>query len=144
MNEELKVNLTKEVNEIGKTKVVSNHSKPWINPSVVSLLKELHEARKHAQRHRSQRNLDKYKKLLDNVSKELEKAQNEYIIGECEKLNGMKDSEKWKLISKLLNHQNNSTVQPIKVKDDYVFEDKEILKEMEKYHIDKPTPESKL
>ena len=44
----------------------------------------------------------------------VEKAQGEYIVQECEKLNGMRDNEKWKAISKLLNHNKNSTVQPIK------------------------------
>ena len=44
----------------------------------------------------------------------------------------------WKAISKLLKHDNFSTVQPIKVGNKHVFEDKEILAEMEKYHVDKP------
>ena len=49
----------------------------------------------------------------------------------------MRDNEKWKAISKLLNHKQNSTVQPIKVGDEFLFEDCDILKEMEKYHVEK-------
>ena len=41
------------------------------------------------------------------------------------------------IISKLLNHNQNSTVQPIKVGNEYMFEDQDILKEMEKYHVEK-------
>ena len=143
MLSELRQCLEGEVEEITKKKMVSNHSKPWIDPKVSSLLKELHEARRHSQRHRSQRNIDRYKDLLDKVSKELEKLHNNYIISECEKLNGMKDHEKWKIMNKLQNHRCNSTVQPIKVKDEYLFEDVEILQEIEMYHIDKPNKEGK-
>ena len=111
MSSELRQCLEGEVEGIAKKKMVSNHSKPWIDPKVSSLLKDLHEARRHSQRHRSQRNIDRYKDLLDKVSKEVEKLHNDYIISECEKLNGMKDHEKWKIINKLLNHRCNSTVQ---------------------------------
>ena len=54
--------------KVDKTKMVSNHSRPWIDPAVVDLLKELQEARKYAQRHRSQKNIDRYKVLLESVS----------------------------------------------------------------------------
>ena len=67
MSSELRQCLEGEVEGIAKKKMVSNHSKPWIDPKVSSLLKDLHEARRHSQRHRSQRNIDRYKDLLDKV-----------------------------------------------------------------------------
>ena len=50
----------------------------------------------------------------------------------------MTDSQKWKAISKLLNHDNVSAVQPIQVKSQFLFEDQSILVEMEKYYVEKP------
>ena len=61
--------------------MVSNHSKQWIDPKVSSLLKELHETKRHSRGYRGQRNIDRYK---NNVSKELEKVNDNYIISECE------------------------------------------------------------
>ena len=77
---------------------------------------------------------EKMQKLTDK----LEEAHIQYVNQECEKLNTLTDSKKWKAISKLLKHNNFTTVQPFKVGTKYVFEDKEILAEMEKYHVDKP------
>ena len=64
MSEELKGNLLKNVEKVGKTKMVSNHSRPWIDPAVAELLKELQEARKCAQKPQCPRNSDRYKVLL--------------------------------------------------------------------------------
>ena len=78
--------------------------------------------------------------MMDKVANKLDEAYNDHIMNECEKLDTMNDSQKWKAISRILNHEHVSTVQPIKVGNDYLFEDEQILTEMEKYHIHKPPP----
>ena len=129
----------KGANSIAKTKVITNHSRPWITPEIKSMLDNLHKLRNKAKCHRSVKNIEEFNEQVEIVSAKLEEAQILYIIKECEKLETMDDNQKWRAISKLLNHDNLSTVQPIKKGSSYLFEDEEILAEMEAYHVDKPS-----
>ena len=139
MAEEFQSGLQGLINQIAKTKVVTKHSKPWITPEVKDLIDKLHKVREKARCHRSLKNISEYKDMLEEVSIKLEEAHITHINKECEELGTMSDSQKWKAISRLLNHDNFNTVQPIKHGSQYLFEDEEILVEMEKYHVDKPT-----
>ena len=126
--EEVKNLLLSLIQKIAQYKTVTNHSRPWISCEMKAMLEELHKARDKARHHRSQRNIAKFKEMMEKVTNELDKAYEEHLINECEKLDSLSDSQKWKAIGRLLNHENWSTVQPIKVKDEYVFEDERIFK----------------
>ena len=138
MAKDMQDSLQKLVTDIGKTKFITKHSKPWITPEVKKLIEDMKEIKIRTRKHRSARNKLILQEKLNNISVKLEEAHIQYVNQECEKLNTLTDSKKWKAISKLLKHDNFSTVQPIKVGNKHVFEDKEILAEMEKYHVDKP------
>ena len=126
------------VTNIGKTKTITKHSKPWITPEIKEMIDDMKDIKVRTRKHRSARNKFILQEKMQKLTDKLEEAHIQYVNQECEKLNTLTDSKKWKAISKLLKHNNFTTVQPFKVGTKYVFEDKEILAEMEKYHVDKP------
>ena len=65
-----------------------------------------------------------------------------WILEQTEKIPYVSDKEKWKIVNDLTNSSSTFAVQPIAQKQEdgsikYLFDDEEILDEMEKYHITK-------
>ena len=108
MVEQLKKLMEDLTQKIAVKKTITSHSKPWISNEISEIFKELRGARNRVKKHKSPGNIKRYHDLLKLTSEKLEKAQDEYIVQECEKLNGMRDNKNWKAISKLLNHKQNS------------------------------------
>ena len=72
----------------------------------------------------------------------MEEARIEWRNSQCDKLEDVPERQKWRIINTLTNNESKTQVQPIRKKrsdgsSEYLFEDKEILSEMEKYHIEK-------
>ena len=141
-NEELTSALLKLTESLATKKRICNHSKPWINKDISLAYDELRKARKKMSHHRSQRNVSAYKNQLGKV---IELIDSEYEIWWnelCDKLPTLEGKEKWRVINKLLNQTSDQTcVKPIRKeagKCSYYFEDEEIMRELQNYHISKP------
>ena len=99
MAKEMQDSLQNLVSSIGKTKMVTKHTKPWINSEIKELIQDLKQLRVRTKKHKSPNNVTKFKEKLKILSEKLEEAHIQYINTECEKLNGMSDNQKWKAIS---------------------------------------------
>ena len=148
--ETLRATLQEIVDNNAETKIITKHSRPWINPEISDLLMEVRNLRKKFKKHRSPRNKQLYESKRDEVMVEIEIAHERWRIDKCEEIaKAESDKEKWKRINKLTNNDIRFDIQPIRTvnpstkKESYMFEDKEILKEMEKYHITKEGIENK-
>jgi len=90
---------------------------------------------------RSPANGREYKKAVEETYAEVKQAEKEYWLSECQKLVGMRDQDKWKVIQKLTNHQTAHGVQPLRVnnngKDTFLFEYADIRTELENAYIRK-------
>ena len=121
-------------------KVISRHSRTWINKELSSMLSDLKELRKKFQKHRSMTNQDLLEEKRRQVEDYMEREKELYKIEQCKRIaEANSDKEKWSIINKLTNSTPRMSVQPIRKcqngKEEYVFEDHEIIKEMEDYHI---------
>jgi len=126
------------VEKVAIKKIVTEHSRPWINKEISDKLKELRNIKRKCRLRKSRANVTEYQRLQKVVSDVIEKSEEEWWNAECEKLSTASESEKWKLINKLTN-QSNSSVQPI-FKDcngvkECLFSDDNICRELEEYHI---------
>jgi len=140
MAKELNITLQECVDQLAVKKVVTEHSKPWINKELANLLKHLRCTRRKCRLRRNRANVNEYVRVQKLVVGFMEKAEEEWWLSECEKLSEVSESQKWKLINKLTN-QSSTAVQPIlKVcngTQEYLFTDNEICRELEDYHISK-------
>ena len=108
------------------------------------MLGEVRKFRRRFAKHRCPLNRSLFESKRDEVMLEVEKAHERWKIARCEEVGTAKtDKEKWKRINKLTNSDQRFDIQPIRKTDSntnseyYLFEDSEILEEMEKYHISK-------
>ena len=53
--------LQKIVSDTGKTKMVTKHSKPWINSEIKELISDLKQARVRIRKHKSNCNIEMFK-----------------------------------------------------------------------------------
>ena len=78
---------------------------------------------------------------MEVVIEKIKKAEYEWWLTECEKIQHAKESGKWRIISRLTNQSMSEGVQPLQKtingKQVYLFEDDEIRRELEDYHIRK-------
>ena len=127
------------IESVAVKKVVSSHSKPWIDKVISEKLKELRVVRKKCQVRKSKLNLENYTKVRDETIAMLKKAEDQWWLTECEKLEEADERQKWKIIGRLTNQVMATTVQPLRRTTDkgveYVFENDEIRQELEDYHI---------
>jgi len=139
MVKELDECISECVEKVAVKKVVTLHSKPWIDRQVAEQLKRLRQARKRCRLRRSRVNVAEYDRLQKEVVEAVKKAEQEWWLEECDKIVGASQREKWKIINYLTNQAGITEVQPIKkpINGDvvYLFEDEEIRVELEDYHI---------
>ena len=134
----LQSSLSELQSEVATTKIITKHSRPWFCPDVKDILSKLKEAKSKVKRHKSQSNIDSYNQLKEEASSLIQEAKDQWLMSECEGLQYMSDSARWKARNKLTNQVASTCVQPIQTpQGDYHFEDKDILKDMEQYHIHK-------
>ena len=138
----IKICLLNLVEKLAKKKTITKHSKPWIDRKMAEKLAELRMLRKKFKRHKSMLNQKLYEEKREGVITEFEIAKEKWKVRQCESIAHAKsDKEKWKIINELTNTSVRMEVQPIRQVDVvtkeivYLFEDGEILKEMENYHI---------
>ena len=128
------------VDEVAGKKVVTSHSRPWINRTIAERLKELRNARRKCRLRKLRVNCAQYERIKQETFGLIKKAEDEWWLAECEKLEVASEKEKWKIINKLTSHTVSSEVQPIRKTDDngstrYLFEEEEIRRELESYHV---------
>ena len=104
------------------------------------MLEDLREMIKKFQRHRSLNNKVQYEEKKSKVEDYMERVKEVYKIDQCKMISEAKsEKEKWKIVNRLTNSDTRMTVQPIRKKtngkEEYVFDDEGIIKEMEDYHI---------
>jgi len=108
---------------------------------VANQLKRLRQLWRKARLGKSPRNVEELIKVQKNTDEILKNAEYDWWLTECEKLQGPNEHEKWKITNKLTNQSSYSTVQPIKKtvngNDTYLYDDNDILTEMEDYYIRK-------
>ena len=107
-----------------------------------SMLSDLRELRKRYQRHRSMTNKTIFEEKRSQVEDYIEKMKELYKIEQCKRITEVKsEKEKWKIINKLTNSNPRMSVQPMRKmvdgEEEYVFDDKDIIREIENYHISK-------
>ena len=142
--EMLKENLHNLVESLAEKKTITRHSRPWIGAEISAKLNELRECRKRFMRHRSLSNKHHYEEKRNKVVIEIDNARERWRVSQCERIaKAESDKEKWKKINFMTNTVTRMDIQPIRKVDtqtnkvDYLFEDTEILREMENYHITK-------
>jgi len=140
MVHELTSTLDECVKKIAITKVVTSHSRPWITQELSDQLKLLRQQRKRCRLRKSAANVAEYYRIQKATFELIEKAENEWL-SECQRLTQLNESEKWKMINKLTNQSLSVGIHPIRKtcngESVYLFTDKEICGELEKYHINK-------
>ena len=104
------------------------------------MLKSLKEAKKHVRRHKSPRNVYNYKALLQETIEKVAEAKEKWWKEECLLFQNDSDKDMWKRVERLSNQSSQNGIQPIQVINEdgtqsFVFEDQNIIKEMEKYHV---------
>jgi len=141
MASELSGVLQECVNKIAVTKVITHHSKPWIDKELSQQLQCLRKLKKKCKLRKSPANVAEYVKLQKDTVDKLSKAEEEWWLKECNRLLDSSESVKWKIINRLTNQPTSVQVQPIKKdcidKDEYAFSDLDICHELENYHIHK-------
>jgi len=138
MAKQLNDKINECVDKVAIKKIITKHSKPWINREISNKLKDLRNSKKKCRLRRSRANVNEYIKLQSEIDDVIKKSEEEWWISECDKLSEVSNSEKWKLINKLTN-QSNMVVQPIRktcnVVQNYLFNDDDICHELEQYPI---------
>ena len=140
MSDGLVSSLVELAESIGTKKVVSRHSRPWVDNELSSMMEELRNLRRKYQRHRSETNKRSYEEKREQVENYLDKVKEVYKVEQCKRIaEARSDKERWQIINRLTNSEVRMSVQPIRRtvngKEEYAFEDKEIIEEMETYHI---------
>ena len=102
------------VNSVAVKKIVTNHSKPWIDKKIAESLKQLRCAKKHSRRHSSPQNVRKFNDLLQSTMKMIDDAKEAWWREQCDELSSLNDKEQWKRINKMIGDQQSKNVQPIR------------------------------
>ena len=127
------------VNKVATKKIITQHSRPWINPDISNQLKKLRRERKRFPLRRSAWNTKRLSELQKETVDMMSNAEHEWWLSECGKRSSASEREKWKIINTFTNQSNESQVQPIcKVengKASYLFSDNDIIRELENHHI---------
>jgi len=129
------------VDKTASWRVVTKHSKPWIDSEISDRFKELRKLKRKCRLRRSPANVAKYTDFLEETTSLVKEAEHRHWLAQCNMLSTIDDRKKWKLIHSLSNLQSSSGVQPIRTSNKgnevYLFEDYEIIAAMEDHHIRK-------
>jgi len=98
-------------------------------------LKKQRAAKRRWHRRRTARNYTAYQELVRLTKEMLQDSRQQCWDTEISKLKRAPQNEKWKILNRLTDHGCHIAVQPVKVGDKYVFQDREILTEMERLHV---------
>ena len=93
MVNELTNTILQTINSIAEKKVISSHSKPWVDKEIADLLKSLKSAKKKARRHRSPRNVKVYDDLLTTAVEKVSAAKWKWWKEQFELFEGESDKE---------------------------------------------------
>jgi len=85
--------------EIATTKVVSVHSRPWIDRDISDQLKLLWQLRRKCRLRRSQANVEKYHEMQKSTMELIQKVESEWWQAQCDQLIRLSEFDKWKLIN---------------------------------------------
>ena len=135
MNQQITEVLTCLSEKLVPTKVVCEHSKPWFTRELSEQLKGQRQVKKAWRRRRTPRNEAEYHKVLKRTEEMISEAKQKWWEKEVNKLKTASQAEKWKIISRVTNSDMKMGIQPVKMDGSYVFQDSEILKAMEEYHV---------
>jgi len=102
------------VNKVATKKIITQHSRPWINPDISNQLKKLRRERKRFPLRHSAWNTKRLSELQKETVDMISNAEHELWLSECGKLSSASEREKWKTINTLTNLSNESQVQPIR------------------------------
>jgi len=102
------------VNKVTTKKIITQHSRPWINPDISNQLKKLRRECKRFPLRRSAWNTKRLSELQKETVDMISNAEHELWLSECGKLSSASEREKWKTINTLTNLSNESQVQPIR------------------------------
>jgi len=137
--DEMTKRLTATLNDVADglvpTKIVCQHSKPWITKELSEQFKKQRTAKRKWKYRRSPRNYAIYQKMVNETEKMLTDAKQQWWESEITRLEEAPHDQKWKILNRLTDPCVRMGVQPIKVGGLHVFTDKEILHEMENAHI---------
>jgi len=141
MSDELIEVIQLAVNDIASWKTITQHSRPWISPEISKQLKLLRYWKKKCRLRRSRANIKEYRRVQQETITEIKRAEHEWWLSECSKLVDAGEADKWKIIQRLTNYSVSVGVQPIRKLDQgkevYLFDDEDIRRELEDYHIRK-------
>jgi len=137
MNEQLCQALTDLAGKLVPEKVICKHSKPWFSQELSDQLKKQNATKRNWKRRRSQRNYILYQDTLKETENMIEASRRAWWEEEVSKLDSASQPLKWKIINRLTKPDLPTGIQPVKRDGKYLFQDEEILEEMEKYHIAK-------
>jgi len=133
------------VDKVSSTRVITRHTKPWFTSEISERCKKLRFLKRKCRHHKSPANVAHYKQFLNDTVLLIKEAERNYWLTECGKLAHMDDRSKWKAIDRLTNQQSLNSVHPVRSQQQsdslYLFEDDEIIAEMEKYHVMVKDPE---
>ena len=140
-NHQLTSGLHNLVAELGTTRRICTHSKPWIDKASSDQLKKLRQAKKKMRQRRSPANVRAFKDMQEETTQIINRAYQTWWESLSKQLLVLDGKEKWKTVNKLLEHSTvQQQVQPLRKTDiqgkcHYVFEDEEISNMLRDYHI---------
>jgi len=141
MAKDLSMKLLECVEDVASKRVISTHSRPWIDANLSSQLKKLRLLRRKCRCRKSPRNISEYVKVRDDTIEMLHNAEQDWFLSECGKLSLASESGKWNIINRLTNQSKDRGVCPIRKvingQPTYLFNDEDIRTELENYHIHK-------
>ena len=82
------------VEKVAVKKVVFSHSKPWINRDIAEKLKKLRQQRKRCRNRKSRANISEYERSKEEITEMITKAEEDWWLSECEKLETAGEREK--------------------------------------------------
>jgi len=139
MVNELCVGIQECVDNTATTRTITKHSRPWISQEISDKFKELRKLKRKCRHRKSPVNVTEFSRVQEEVVNLVKQAEYDYWLAECNKLAGLGEREKWKAINRLTNQLSHQRVQPIRTVRDgktvYIFDDEEIVKELENQHI---------
>jgi len=127
------------VDAVATKKVISDHSRPWINSVISEQLKLLRNTKRKCRLRKSPANVALLCKVQKDTVEIIRKAKEEWWLSECQSLIHAPEKQKWKIIDRLTNQSQASGLQPIKRIENgetvYVFGDDDIIHELQNHHI---------
>jgi len=137
MAQQLSEVLNTVVEQSVPTRCVCKHSKPWIRKELSEQLKRQRTARSRWKKRRSPRNYAAYQEMVQTTESMFLDARRNWWEEEIRKLEEAPQGQKWRILDRITNPSARIGIQPVQVNGTFVFNDTEIMNEMEKVHVRK-------